>query len=155
MKHSLSLRCTGSIITLLNYYISTLFQRSDKCVTVQFTHLHNNLQMTFSNVRNGQKGSFSWICSSNKLLCGQVCLQNQTPLHSLTELYPTTIRGRHKMAAATMSADGNSDIKGKSKGFLQSNSAQMDLAWTLLLHSIKFIKTRSNRQSEAGGEGEG
>lgn len=32
------------------------------------------------------------------------------------------------MAAAKMAADGNSDIKRKSKGFLQSNSAQMDSA---------------------------
>ncbi len=32
------------------------------------------------------------------------------------------------MAAAKMAADGNSDIKRESKGFLQSNSAQMDLA---------------------------
>lgn len=48
-----------------------------------------------------------------------------------------------------MAEDENSDIKRKSKGFLQSNSAQMDSAWTLLLHSIKFIKTGSSREREA------
>lgn len=58
------------------------------------------------------------------------------------------------MAAAKMAANRNSDIRRISKGFLQSNSAQMDLARTLLLHSIKFIKTGSDRESEADRERE-
>lgn len=95
------------------------------------------------------------IYSSDKLVCGQVCLQNQTIFNSPTELKRNTIKGgRHKKAAAKMAEDGNSDIKRKSKGFLQSNSAQMDSAWTLLLHSIKFIKTGSSREREAVTERE-
>ncbi len=58
------------------------------------------------------------------------------------------------MAASKMASDGNSDIKRKLKDFLQSNGAQMDSAWTLLLHSIKFIKTWSDGESEADGESE-
>lgn len=101
----------------------------DKCATEQLTYLFYNFQMNSPpHVRNGQRSSLE-IYSSDKLICGQVCLQNQTIFNSPTELKRNTIKGgRHKKAAAKMAEDENSDIKRKSKGFLQSNSAQMDSA---------------------------
>lgn len=146
MKPSLSFRHPGSIITLLNYYTSFLFQWLDKCVTVQFISLLKTSKQLFpmwEMVRG--VNCLEFIPQTN---CFVVKLSHEIKPFSIPTDWLTLLGGETKWLRQKWPQMKTLTSKEKVKDFLQSNSAQMDSAWTLLLHSIKFIKTESEADRE-------